>query len=124
MTYVPLFLLLFDIFYMFHPCHIISHIDFRLHVHTSEMSISLWLYFFLYFSIHSFFTQSLSPSSNVFEKIVFNRPDRTQLTKALNNIDWEHELYQLPPELYLPFAINIIAEQRMLLIPKKGTKRK
>ena len=44
--------------------------------------------------------------------------------KSLNNIDWEHELYQLPPEMYLPFATNIIAEKCMLVIPKKGGKKK
>ena len=63
--------------------------------------------------------QSLNPPSNVFEKIDFNRSDWPQLAKSLNNIDWEHELYQFPPEMYLPFATNIIAEKCMLLIPKK-----
>ena len=33
---------------------------------------------------------------------------------SLNNIDWEHELYQLSTEIYLPLAINIIAEKCML----------
>ena len=51
--------------------------------------------------------QSLNPSSNVFEKIDFNRADWPQLAMSLNNIDWEHELYQLSTEMYLPFAINI-----------------
>ena len=60
--------------------------------------------------------QSLKPSSNVFEKIYFNRSDWLQLAKTLNNIDWEHELYQLPTEMYLPCATNIIAEKCMLLI--------
>ena len=68
--------------------------------------------------------QSLNPSSNVFEKIDFNRADWSQLAKSLNNIDWEHELYQLPTEMYLPFAINIIAEKCMLLIFFKVAKRK
>ena len=68
--------------------------------------------------------QSLNPSSNVFEKIDFNRADWPQLAKSLNNIDWEHELYQLPSEMYLPFATNIIAEKCMLFIPKKVAKRK
>ena len=68
--------------------------------------------------------QSLNPSSNVFEKIDFNRADWPQLAKSLNNIDWEHELYQLSTEMYLPFATNIIAEKCMLLIPKKVAKRK
>ena len=63
--------------------------------------------------------QSLNPSTNVFEKIDFNRADWPQLAMSLNNIDWEHELYQLPTEMYLPFAINIIAGKCMLLIPKK-----
>ena len=43
---------------------------------------------------------------------------------SLNNIVWEHELYQLSTEMYLPFAINIIAEKCMLLIPKKSGKKK
>ena len=58
--------------------------------------------------------QSLNPSSNVFEKIDFNRADWPQLAKSLNNIDWE--LYQLPTEMNLPFATNIIAKKCMLLI--------
>ena len=48
--------------------------------------------------------QSLNPSSNVFEKIDFNRADWPQLAKSLNNIDWEHELDQLSTEMYLPFS--------------------
>ena len=68
--------------------------------------------------------QSLNPSSNVFEKIDINRADWPQLAMSLNNIDWEHELYQLSTEMYLPFAINIIAEKCMLLIPKKSGKKK
>ena len=68
--------------------------------------------------------QSLNPSSNVFEKIDFNRADWPQLAMLLNNIDWEHELNQLSTEMYLPFAINIIAEKCMLLIPKKSGKKK
>ena len=67
---------------------------------------------------------SLNPSSNVFEKIDFNRADWPQLAKSLNNIDWEHELYQLSTEMHLPFATNIIAEKCMLLIPKKSSKKK
>ena len=63
--------------------------------------------------------QSLNPSSNIFEKIDFNRADWPQLAMSINNIDWEHELNQLSTEMYLPFAINIIAEKCMLLIPKK-----
>ena len=46
------------------------------------------------------------------------------MAKSLNNIDWQHELYQLPPVMYLPFATNIIAEKCMLLIPKKRGKKK
>ena len=68
--------------------------------------------------------QSLNPSSNDFEKIDFNRADWPQLAKSLNNIDWEHELYQLSTEMYLPFATNIIAEKCMLLIFKKWQKEK
>ena len=68
--------------------------------------------------------QSLIPSSNGFEKIDFNRADWSQLEMSLNNIDWEHELYQLSTEMYLPFAINIIAEKFMLLTPKKSGKKK
>ena len=67
--------------------------------------------------------QSLNPSSNVFEKIDFNRVDWPQLTMSLN-IDWEHELYQLSTEMYFPFAINIIAEKCMLFIPKKKSGKK
>ena len=55
------------------------------------------------------------------EKIDFNRSDWSQLAKSLNNIDWEHELYQLPPEMYLPFATNIIAKN---VCQKKVAKRK
>ena len=69
-------------------------------------------------------TKSLNPSPNVFGKTDFNRVDWPQLAKPLNNIDWEHELYQLSTEMYLPFAINIIAEKCMLLIPKKSGKKK
>ena len=68
--------------------------------------------------------QSLNPSSNVFEKIYFNRSDWPLLAKSLNKIDWEHELYQLLPEMNLPFSTNIIGEQCRLLIFKKVSKRK
>ena len=69
-------------------------------------------------------TQILNPSSNVFEKIDFNRADWPQLAMSLMSLDWKHELYQLSTEMYLPFAINIIAEKFMLLIPKKSGKKK
>ena len=63
--------------------------------------------------------QSLNPSSNVFEKIDVNRADWPQLAKSVNYMDWEHELYQLSTEMYIPFATNTIAEKCMLLIHKK-----
>ena len=47
--------------------------------------------------------QSLNPSSNVSEKIDFNRSDWPQPAKSLNNIDWEHKLYHLSPEMYFLF---------------------
>ena len=56
------------------------------------------------------------------EKIDFNRSDWPQVAKSFNNIDWEHELYQLPPEMYLPFVINIIAKNVCYLFPKKVAK--
>ena len=66
--------------------------------------------------------QSLNPSLNVFEKIDFIRADWPQLANSLNNIDWE--LYQLPSEIYLPFATNIIAKNVCYLFPKKVAKIK
>ena len=63
--------------------------------------------------------QSLNPSSNVFEKIDFNRADWPQLAMSLNNIDWKHKLYQLSTEMYLPFSINIISEKMYVTYSKK-----
>ena len=77
------------------------------------LTIELLMLVFLYqFPDHT----SPNPSSNVFEKIDFDRSDWPQLAKSLNNIDWEHELYELPPEMHLPFATNIIDEKCMLLL--------
>ena len=63
--------------------------------------------------------QSLNPSSNVFEKIDFNRADWPQLAKSLNNIDWEHELYQLSTEMYLPFATKYYCRKMYVTYSKK-----
>ena len=68
--------------------------------------------------------QSLNPFSNVFKKTDFNRADWPQLAKSLNNIDWEHELYQFSTEMYLPFATNIIAKNVCYLFQKKWQKEK
>ena len=68
--------------------------------------------------------KSLNPTSNIFERLDFNRCDWPQLAESLRNLDWAHELYKVPPEMLLPFAAGIIADKCMLFVPKEHGKNK
>ena len=69
-------------------------------------------------------SKSLNPPTNIFERLDFNRCDWPHLAESLRNLDWSHELCNVSPEMFLPFATGMIADKCMLFVPKNVVKRK